>query len=70
MRKFNIKIVFVNTYTFLLLTTILNMNSNESKEDSLEKFRRGWEEELKNNSSNSSTSSEIEKRVGSLFLPI
>lgn len=38
------------------------MNSDESKEELLENFRRGWEEELKNNSL--SSSSEVEERVG------
>lgn len=46
------------------------MSSNENKEDTLDKFRRGWEEELKTNSPIISTSSEIEKRVGSFYLHI
>lgn len=46
------------------------MNSNEKNEATLDKFRRGWEEELKNNSPNSSTSSEMEKRVGSFYFTL
>ncbi|CAO1443221.1 unnamed protein product [Diamesa tonsa] len=44
------------------------MNSNEKNEATLDKFRRGWEEELKNNSPNSSTSSEMEKRASEFFM--